>query len=534
MAINLVVNVFLLPWLMFRFNKSVLDEGGSELEMYFILGYIFIKLGSMYHNVYCLGPTKEQFNVNVSTSIDYMINLKKSRLQFNEIKELEDGGLQNTIQKAKWQMICFVEILLSTFISLFSFCGNFIWLFNISPLSVVVYTLVIGVSITLISFKEIDYQKNFELWDRSWFLENDLFTMMIHGKGKDSVKEIVKCQKQIEEKQYTERIDRSIHSNTLNSIFWVIFAIYVPVFRVFEKFSKLDSIQYVAYTMGIGGYTESFSNIYRHYKEAKKEWDELDRILFQLAERKKVPQVRVTKRLKLRGTFHHNTSGTKKPFTLNFEKPITIKTDQIIRLEGKSGHGKSTFLNILSGIIPWHDVKNSLCKVDGYRVSDGCAALMESRVYAQQKMNTPMKPCVYEIVSGLQPSSTPDPEIEKMVWQALQMAECSDFLGDPKQASKDKKSIYTKNICPSGGQEVRIGVAKILFFLFQMKPSILILDEIDRAIPGEMATTIMDNIFKYCRQNTICCIAVAHTTEVKQMKFDSVITCLNGKVTQKS
>ena len=191
-------------------------------------------------------------------------------------------------------------------------------------------------------------------------------------------------------------------------------------------------------------------------------------------------------------------------------------------------------MNILSGIIPWHDVKDGVCKVDGQKVSDGCAALMESRVYAQQKISTSMKPCVFEIVTGLQPSSTLDPEIEKMVWQALKMAECSDFLVDPKAASKDKKSIYTKNICPSGGQEVRIGVAKILFFLFQMKPSILILDEIDRAIPGEMATKIMGNIFAHCRKNTISCIVVAHTTEVKQMKFDSVITCKEGKVTQNS
>ena len=160
MAINLVVNVFLLPWLMYRFNKSVLDEGGSELEMYFIIGYILIKLGSMSHGVYCMGPAKERFNAAISTSIDTMINCKKSRLQFNKMKELEDGTLHKTIQKAKWPMICFVEILLATFISLFSFCGNFVWLFNISPLSVVVYTLVMVTSIALISFKERDRQKN--------------------------------------------------------------------------------------------------------------------------------------------------------------------------------------------------------------------------------------------------------------------------------------------------------------------------------------------------------------------------------------
>lgn len=519
--------------MMFRFNKSLLDEEASIPEVYFIVGYIIIKLASMYHNVAYVVPGREQFCETTNTSIDQMINRKKTSLEFNKAKELEDGPLHDTIQKAKWPMIGFLQMLLSTVISLFSFCGSFVWLCNISPLSGGLYILVIGVSLALISFKERDRQEDFDMWDRKWFLENDLFTMMIHGRVKQSVKEITNCQKQMEEKRCTERIARSKHGNKLHSIFWVIFAVNVRVFRIFEKLSKLDSIQYVIYTMEIGGHTDSFSGIYRQYKEAKKEWDELDRILFQLPERKKVPQVRVTKNLKLRGKFQHPASGSKKPFTLFFEKTITFKTDQIILLEGKSGHGKSTLLDILSGIIPWHDVKDGVCKVDRRTVRDGCAALIKSRVYAQQQMNTPKKPCVYEIVSGLQPTSTPDPEIEKMVWQALQMAECGDFLEDPNVVSKDKKSIYTKNISPSGGQTVRIGVAKILFFLFQMKPSILILDEIDKSVQKDLVMKIMNNIFKYCRENTICCIVVAHNSKVQKMKFDSVITCKNGKVTQK-
>jgi len=156
--------------------------------------------------------------------------------------------------------------------------------------------------------------------------------------------------------------------------------------------------------------------------------------------------------------------------------------------------------------------------------------LIDQRVYCEQKFTLWCGPCVYEIISSSQPKDK-NSSIENLVWRALVMAGCSDFMDAPNQ-NTGKNSIYVKGISLSGGQKSRITVAKIIFFLLQMHPSIVILDEIDHSIPEENIIAIMNNIFQYCRQNNVCCIVVAHTMAVKKLNYDSHIKCQNGMVVQ--
>lgn len=212
--------------------------------------------------------------------------------------------------------------------------------------------------------------------------------------------------------------------------------------------------------------------------------------------------------------------------------PIIFSPGQIIKLSGDSGNGKSTFTDIVCGIIPYKEYKHCIY-YDNKENTYGFDAITTHRLYVEQFETIDWRPSVYEIIteqhvedSCIINMNTND---EDIVWTALEMACCQDFLKRSNDMN-DLKWIHTKNIDPSGGQKGRIAIARILYHMLKKFPKMIILDEVDKAFQGELATTILSGIFAYCRANKIICLVAAHSTEVKEMKYDQVLVFDHGKI----
>ena len=226
-----------------------------------------------------------------------------------------------------------------------------------------------------------------------------------------------------------------------------------------------------------------------------------------------------------------NESNKQIPFTLEVVKPITLRSGQIVRLDGGSGNGKSTFMNIMGGVIP-HEELDQVIKFDGIDNLYGFEAVTTKRRYVQQQEIIDTKASPFSIITGkyLNNFEEVDPCVERIVWKAICLACADDFLKTDQKINDEKKWIHSKNVGLSGGQEARLRIARFIYHMLTKKPKFVILDEIDVGIQGDLAAKITEKIFKYCRKHKILCLVSAHSTEVKKMTYDVCIRFDQGKV----
>jgi ABC-type iron transport system FetAB ATPase subunit len=151
------------------------------------------------------------------------------------------------------------------------------------------------------------------------------------------------------------------------------------------------------------------------------------------------------------------------------------------------------------------------------------------------------KPSVYEIISGrhieYDDKNIPiyiDKDDENIVWDALTICLCLDFL-KKENITNELKWIHTRNIGMSGGQKGRISLARSVYRIMTRKPIFITLDEVDKAIQSELVVPIMQNIYRYTRENNILLFVICHNPDVKKLsEYDQVIDFVNGIAIKKN
>ncbi len=175
-----------------------------------------------------------------------------------------------------------------------------------------------------------------------------------------------------------------------------------------------------------------------------------------------------------------------------------IKKASKIGIMGESGSGKSTFLDILMGLM---DPQNGEILIDGKNIKDirnswqkiiGCVPQEVFIIDASLKKN---------IAFGL-----PDEEIDiKKINQSIEAANLSNLV---KNLSFGIDSIVgEKGSRISGGQRQRIGIARALY----NDPNILVFDEATNALDVQTEKSVINEIFTLGKDKTI--IFVSHNLE---------------------
>ncbi|HAS91450.1 MAG TPA: ABC transporter ATP-binding protein [Clostridiales bacterium] len=185
-----------------------------------------------------------------------------------------------------------------------------------------------------------------------------------------------------------------------------------------------------------------------------------------------------------------------------------------VGIVGKSGSGKTTFVDILLGLL-----KPS----KGHIYSDGID--INSNIRAWQKYLSYVPQNIYLIDGSIKDNITlsvgiADIEDEKLN-NVLKMAEIYDFV----QSLQDgvNTSVGERGVKLSGGQRQRLGIARALY----SDPKILVLDEATSALDKVTEDNITKTILRLKGEITI--IAIAHRLSTLQ-ECDFKLEFKNGKV----
>ena len=174
---------------------------------------------------------------------------------------------------------------------------------------------------------------------------------------------------------------------------------------------------------------------------------------------------------------------------------FTIPKGKFVGVVGPSGAGKTTFVDILLGLL---QPSGGSINVDGKNIFENIQGWLDNVSYVPQSIYLIDGTIRENIAFGILPEDIDDERIEKV----LKMAELYDFVQSLEL--KENTQCGDKGAKLSGGQKQRIGIARALY----QNPSVLILDEATSALDTETEKQITETINKLKGEITI--IAIAH------------------------
>ena len=174
---------------------------------------------------------------------------------------------------------------------------------------------------------------------------------------------------------------------------------------------------------------------------------------------------------------------------------FVVPKGKFVGIIGPSGAGKTTFVDILLGLLP---PSGGGIFVDGQDIQSNIRGWQENLAYVPQEIYLIDASIKENIALGTAAADIDDAQIEKV----LKMAELYDFVQELPDGMNTV--VGERGVRLSGGQRQRIGIARALF----QDPEVLILDEATSALDNETEKSITDTILKLKGKITI--IAIAH------------------------
>jgi ABC-type multidrug transport system fused ATPase/permease subunit len=194
---------------------------------------------------------------------------------------------------------------------------------------------------------------------------------------------------------------------------------------------------------------------------------------------------------------------------------LNIKKGEILGVIGPTGSGKSTFADILMGL---------LVPSSGKIFIDD-ALLSSVNIYSWRKKISHVPQSIFltdsSISSNISLTSLNDEIDDEMLIQAAKGAQIHDLISSWPDGYNTVVGERGVNI--SGGELQRIGVARALY----KNPEILVLDEATSSLDSATENSVMDHIFNLHEDLTI--IIIAHR-ESTLKNCTSIIKFTDGKI----
>ncbi len=179
---------------------------------------------------------------------------------------------------------------------------------------------------------------------------------------------------------------------------------------------------------------------------------------------------------------------------------LTIHANQTIGIVGRSGAGKTTFVDLVLGLyVPEEgevlidNVRLTADRLPGWRYMIG---------YVPQHIFLCDDTITNNIAFGVPPSEID----QQQVIEAARLAHLDEFVSTLSEGYAT--IVGEKGVRLSGGQRQRIGIARALYH----KPQLLVMDEATSALDGATESAVMDAINELSGQKTILLIAHRMTT----------------------
>lgn len=204
------------------------------------------------------------------------------------------------------------------------------------------------------------------------------------------------------------------------------------------------------------------------------------------------------KKIKIKNIFFdYNKYKNRKNYlikNLNF----LINKNDVVGISGKSGSGKSTFVDIFSGLI---DANEGEIIIDGKKLYGSFKSLWQSNIgYVPQKSIILDNSLVENINFGFNIK----PDIKK-IKELISLLSIDEFILSEKDMFQ--KKLGESGLKISGGQAQRIGMARVLY----RKPQIYIFDESTNAMDVNLEKKIISKILNTEKSKTF--LFISHREE---------------------
>jgi spermidine/putrescine transport system ATP-binding protein len=193
---------------------------------------------------------------------------------------------------------------------------------------------------------------------------------------------------------------------------------------------------------------------------------------------------------------------------------LIIGEGEFFSLLGPSGCGKTTTLRLIGGL---ETPDSGDIFISGEKVTDHPPYERSSNIVFQNYALFPHMTVKDNIAFGLRLKSrrTPEPEVEKLVAQALELVHLGDF------GSRRPDQL-------SGGQQQRVALARALI----LQPRVLLLDEPLGALDRQLRKTMQIELRRIQREVDITFVYVTHDQEEAMSMSDRVAVMRNGNFEQ--
>ena len=178
---------------------------------------------------------------------------------------------------------------------------------------------------------------------------------------------------------------------------------------------------------------------------------------------------------------------------------LSIRYGETVGIVGASGAGKSTFVDLLLGLLV---PTRGRITVDGQDMHNALAAWQHKIGYVPQDVYLLDDTLLRNIALGV-----PDAEIEKdQVWAVLRMAHLERFVATLPRGLETE--IGERGVRLSGGQRQRVAIARALYHA----PELLVFDEATSALDNETEREVARSIDDLHGQKTLVIVAHRLTT----------------------
>tara|TARA_B100000795_G_scaffold186454_1_gene141708 strand:- start:1117 stop:2865 length:1749 start_codon:yes stop_codon:yes gene_type:complete len=193
---------------------------------------------------------------------------------------------------------------------------------------------------------------------------------------------------------------------------------------------------------------------------------------------------------------------------------LEIEKKSKICILGKTGSGKSTFVDLVIGLLK---PDKGQVLVDGINIHNSLEAWQKKISYVPQSTFLTDSTILENITFGVDPKNVDFKKLDK----AIKIANLDDMINNLPEKLQTK--IGERGVMMSGGQAQRLGLARAFYKDFE----ILILDESTNALDIDTENLVYSNIQNAFADKTI--FLITHNRELSK-NFDLVIELNKGKI----
>jgi ATP-binding cassette, subfamily B, multidrug efflux pump len=178
---------------------------------------------------------------------------------------------------------------------------------------------------------------------------------------------------------------------------------------------------------------------------------------------------------------------------------LSIAPGEKIGLVGRSGAGKSTFVNLL---LRFYDLQTGRIEIDGQDISEVTQESLRQAIGMVTQDTSLLHRSIRDNIVFGRPEAD-----DRAVREAARRAEALEFiegLSDQRGRKGFEAHVGDRGVKLSGGQRQRIAIARVML----KDAPILVLDEATSALDSEVEAAIQENLEELMRGKTV--IAIAH------------------------